>query len=82
MLSKVSMKLKRALHFGEMIHKNTQNQSTSQYHTSDALYFLILLQLIYNFNVTMANNDSHIKPVLNTVMTPDRPLRLKFTPNF
>ncbi|VDI18315.1 Hypothetical predicted protein, partial [Mytilus galloprovincialis] len=39
---------------------------------------IMLTKIVQNFKLEYDNED--IEPVLNTVMTPDRPLRLKFIP--
>jgi len=43
------------------------------------LYVCSLLQIILNFRLEYQGEDE-VEPVLNTVMTPDRPLTISFTP--
>ncbi len=43
---------------------------------------LFSLQLMREFRVSPADENSEVEPVLHTVMTTDRPLRLRFTPNY
>jgi len=39
----------------------------------------LVLQIIVNFELEY-HGDELMSPVLNTLMTPDRPMKIKFTP--
>ncbi|GAB1606457.1 cytochrome P450 10-like [Argonauta hians] len=42
--------------------------------------FILMTKIIQNFRLEYHHED--VQPVLNTVMTPDRPLRIKFIPRY
>ena len=42
--------------------------------------FMNLIKIVQNFRLTHCEDGEHVQPTLNTVMTPDRPVSIKFTP--